>query len=91
MMCLFELPYSFYELIRFIAFVVFGYLAYDAVRGSKDEIAFALTVCFIIVSFFKNKRPTQLCKSLIFIVGVTRFELATTRPPASNFSTNIFW
>ena len=41
MMCLFELPYSFYELIRFIAFVVFGYLAYDAVRGSKDEIAFA--------------------------------------------------
>jgi len=40
-MCLFELPYGFYELIRFIAFVVFGYLAYDAIKGSKNEIAFA--------------------------------------------------
>lgn len=48
-MCLFELPYGFYELIRFIAFVVFGYFAYDAVRRSKNEIAFALTVCLIIV------------------------------------------
>ena len=41
LICLFDLPYGFYELIRFIAFVVFGYLAYDAVRGSKNEIAFA--------------------------------------------------
>lgn len=35
------MPYGYYQLVRFIAFVVFGYFAYEAVRRSKNEIAFA--------------------------------------------------
>ena len=35
------MPYGYYQFVRFAAFLVFGYLAYDAVNGSKNEIAIA--------------------------------------------------
>ncbi len=34
------MPYGYYQLVRFIAFVVFGYFTYDAVKASKTEFAF---------------------------------------------------
>lgn len=35
------MPYGYYELIRFITFVVFGYFAYEAGKRNKNDIAFA--------------------------------------------------
>ena len=40
-----------------------------------------LPICVNFVSTNKTKGLTPSCKSLIIRVGVTRFELATTRPP----------
>lgn len=39
LLCLFDMPYGFYQLVRFGAFVVFAYLAYDAIKSKKEEIA----------------------------------------------------
>ena len=39
LLCLFDMPYGFYQLVRFGAFAVFAYLAYDAIKSKKEEIA----------------------------------------------------
>lgn len=39
LICLFDMPYGYYQLIRFGAFVVFAYLAYGAIKCKKEEIA----------------------------------------------------
>lgn len=39
LICLFDMPYGYYTLVRFISFAVFGFLAYDAIKDKKNEIA----------------------------------------------------
>lgn len=41
LICLFDMPYGYYQLVRFSSFVVFGYFAYDAVKAKKSEFTFA--------------------------------------------------
>lgn len=49
LICLFQLPYGYYEFVRFVALVGFAYLAYDAYRGGIQRAAFiygALAILF---------------------------------------------
>jgi hypothetical protein len=36
LLCLFHMPYGYYQLIRFIGMVGFGYLAYEASQSKKE-------------------------------------------------------
>ena len=54
LICLFDMPYGYYQLVRFIAFVVFGYFTFDAVRRSKSEIAITYgALAFLFQPFLK--------------------------------------
>ena len=49
LICLFQLPYGYYEFVRFVALVGFAYLAYDAYRGGNQRVTFiyvALAILF---------------------------------------------
>lgn len=49
LLCLLDMPYGFYILIRYIAAVVFGYMAYSYYQENKKELAVvsgALAVLF---------------------------------------------
>ena len=36
LLCLFLMPYGYYQLVRFIAMIGFGYLAYEANQSKKE-------------------------------------------------------
>lgn len=49
LLCLLDMPYGFYILIRYVATVVFGYMAYSYYQENKNELAIvagALAVLF---------------------------------------------
>lgn len=49
LLCLLDMPYGFYILIRYVATVVFGYMAYSYYQENKKELAIvagALAVLF---------------------------------------------
>lgn len=54
LICLFKMPYGFYQLMRFVAFIGFSYLAYRA-NKLKSEIDFIiyLAIAILIQPFFK--------------------------------------
>ena len=41
LLCLLDMPYGFYILIRYVATVVFGYMAYSYYQENKKELAIA--------------------------------------------------
>lgn len=41
LMCLLDMPYGFYVLIRYVATVAFGYMAYGFYQERKNELAIA--------------------------------------------------
>lgn len=49
LLCLLDMPYGFYILIRYVATIVFGYMAYSYYQENKNELAIvagALAVLF---------------------------------------------
>lgn len=49
LLCLLDFPYGYYQLVRFVATMVFGYLAYNAQQENKKNEVFvyiALAVLF---------------------------------------------
>lgn len=49
LLCLADMPYGFYELVRFLATIAFIYLSYDYFKAQKDGLGFtfaALAVLF---------------------------------------------
>lgn len=53
-LCLFDMPYGFYEFVRFTAFAGFGYLAYkEYEKGSKDIIILYIILSILFQPFIK--------------------------------------
>lgn len=40
LLCLADMPYGFYQLVRFVAAVAFAYLSYDYFKSKKDVMGF---------------------------------------------------
>lgn len=40
LICLFDMPYGYYQFVRFVAFAVFGYFAFVEFQANRNEIAF---------------------------------------------------
>lgn len=52
--CLLDLPYGYYQFVRFAALVGFGYLAYDAnEKGYKNEVFIYFALAILFQPFYK--------------------------------------
>ncbi len=50
-LCLFRMPYGYYQLVRYISFAVFVYLAYTAYNKNKDFTAVFWIYLFLAILF----------------------------------------
>jgi len=69
--CLLEVPYGYYQLVRFIALIGFGVLAYQANQQSKKTEMFIYAVLALLFQpFFKIALGRELWNIVDVIVGV---------------------
>lgn len=53
-LCLFDMPYGFYQLVRFAAMAAFAYLSYDYFKQKKDGMGFLFAALAVLFQpFFK--------------------------------------
>ena len=54
LLCLFDMPYGFFELVRFVAMVIFGFLAYDSYdKANKDRMIIMIILALLFQPFLK--------------------------------------
>lgn len=54
LLCLADMPYSFYELVRFAAALVFVFISYDYFKSKKDVLGFVFAgLALLFQPFFK--------------------------------------
>ncbi len=41
LLCLADMPYGYYQLVRFVSAIAFAYLSYDFFKSKKDGLGFA--------------------------------------------------
>lgn len=71
LLCLFPMPYGFYELVRFVAFVGFGYLAFVAnKRNSQNEMILFGALALLFQPFFKIALGRTLWNIVDVVVGI---------------------
>lgn len=52
--CLAPMPYGYYTLVRFVAMVVFGYMAYDYMQNKREGLAVTFgALALLFQPFFK--------------------------------------
>jgi len=69
--CLLEVPYGYYQLVRFIALIGFGVLAYQANQQSKKTEMFIYAVLALLFQpFFKIALGRELWNIVDVIVGI---------------------
>lgn len=70
-LCLADMPYGYYQLVRFVALVAFAFLAYQASQqGRKTEIIIYVGLALLFQPFFKIALGRQLWNVIDVIVGV---------------------
>lgn len=55
LLCLFKMPYGYYELVRFVALIAFGYMAFVEYQASPKSILVVvyIALAFLFQPFFK--------------------------------------
>lgn len=71
LLCLLDMPYGFYQLVRFVALVGFGILAYYANQG-EDKIAMVIYagLALLFQPFFKIALGREIWNMVDVIVGI---------------------
>jgi hypothetical protein len=65
------MPYGYYELVRFLAFASFGFLAYKATQVEKSEQVFIyIALALLFQPFYKIALGRELWNIVDVIVGV---------------------
>ena len=65
--CLFHMPYSYYQMVRFLSSVGFGYFAFQAYQEHKNNLALVFTVLLVL---FQPLMEISLERELWNIVDV---------------------
>jgi len=52
LLCLADMPYGFYQLIRFVAMVSFSYFSYDYFKVKQDKLGFAFAALALLFQPF---------------------------------------
>lgn len=69
-LCLLDMPYGFYQLVRFVALIGFGILAYQSFRAGKlAEMIIYGTFALLFQPFFKIGLGRELWNIIDSIVG----------------------
>ena len=70
LLCLINLPYSYYQFVRFAAMVGFAYLAYSVnEQGSKNEVFVYIALVLLFQPFLKIALGRTLWNIVDLIVG----------------------
>ncbi|NIJ45139.1 hypothetical protein FHR24_001578 [Wenyingzhuangia heitensis] len=70
-MCLLNMPYGFYQLVRFVALVGFGFLAYKSNETNKSTDMFIYGgLALLFQPFFKISLGRELWNILDVIIGI---------------------
>lgn len=73
LLCLADMPYGFYELVRFAAAGVFAYLSYDYFKSKKDGLGIVFAgLALLFQPFFKVAlgRVVWNCVDILVAVGL---------------------
>ncbi|MDK2772805.1 MAG: hypothetical protein KYX68_11350 [Flavobacterium sp.] len=69
--CLIDLPYGYYQFVRFIALIGFVYLAYNVnEKGYKNEAFIYLTLAILFQPFYKIALGRTLWNIVDVLVGL---------------------
>jgi hypothetical protein len=69
--CLADLPYGYYQFVRFAGLVGFGYLAFNAnEQGKKNEVFIYLALAVLFQPFFKIALGRSLWNVIDVVVGI---------------------
>jgi hypothetical protein len=70
-LCLADMPYGFYQLVRFLALIGFAFLAYDANENNrKNEILIYSVLALLFQPIFKISLGRELWNVLDVVVGL---------------------
>ena len=70
-LCLLDMPYGFYQLVRFIALIGFGILAYKANEDSKNtKMIIYGSLALLFQPFFKIALGREIWNMIDVIVGI---------------------
>lgn len=70
-LCLLDMPYGFYELVRFIALIGFGILSYNANKKEKQvEMYIYGALALLFQPFFKIALGREIWNIVDIVVGI---------------------
>jgi hypothetical protein len=70
-LCLLDMPYGFYQLVRFVALIGFGILAYKANEDSKNiKVIMYGSLALLFQPFFKIALGREIWNMIDVIVGI---------------------
>lgn len=71
LLCLADMPYGFYELVRFAAATAFAYLSYDYFKSKKDGLGFTFAgLALLFQPFFKLSLGRTIWNFVDVVVAV---------------------
>lgn len=69
--CLFKMPYGYYELIRFISLISFSFLAYRSYKNNNEiEVMVYIALALLFQPFFKIALGRTLWNILDILIGL---------------------
>ena len=70
-LCLLDMPYGYYQLVRFIAFGVFSFLGFKEIENSNQSIGFLFFgLAILFQPFFKIALGREIWNIVDVIVGI---------------------
>lgn len=77
LLCLVNMPYGFYQLVRFLSMVSFAYFAYEYFKDKKDKLGFAFAALALLFQpFFKITLGRSIWNILDVVVAIVLVWLA---------------
>ncbi len=79
LLCLAEMPYGFYQIVRFVAAVAFAYLAYDYFNSNRNGLGVVFTALALLFQpFLKISLGRVIWNCIDVIVAIGLFYLIVT-------------
>ena len=79
LLCLIDMPYGFYTLVRFAATAAFAYLAYDSFKSKEDGKGFIFAALALLFQpFFKVALGRTIWNVVDVVVAIGLFYLIIT-------------
>lgn len=70
-LCLFKMPYGYYQIVRFVAMIGFAYLAYSAnEQNNKNEIFIYIALAILFQPFAKIAFGREIWNFIDIIIGI---------------------